>query len=155
MAGTYIKYPGLAAANLFGTTTNDAASAGLVGETSTGTQSTYTNTAATGTYFDATSMVLTAGDWEVSGYVDYSLNTGTGMTFIVAGIGTTTGNAAPNQSFEYASTAVPSASSHSTLGVAPIRISLASSTTIYMKGACSFSGGQPQYKAQIRARRAR
>jgi len=155
MPDQYIKYPGQTTANLFGTTTNNAAGAGLIGETLSATVSAYTNTGATGVYFDATSVALTAGDWDVSGYVDYSLNAATGMTFVVAGIGTTTGNAAPNQSFEYASTAVPSASSHSTLGVTPIRISLASTTTIYMKGACSFSTGQPQYKAQIRARRAR
>lgn len=143
-----------AGVDIQGTNTNDDAAAGYVGEYTESSQAT-TNSPATDTWGDLTSISLTAGDWNVQSKVTWILNTATGFVSVQSGVGTSSGNVAPlndNRMFALAPTA--SATVVSTAG--PItRISVASTTTIYLKMLASFSGGQPQINGVIRARRVR
>lgn len=143
-----------------GTTTNNSAASGFVGEylesTSNGSAA---NTAANDVWFDMTSLSLGAGEWEVYLMAHGSRNTATWSRFD-AGIGTTTGNSAAglviarNYSInEFASSsATPT---NVTVMVASYRIQLNSTTTYYAKARANFSSGQPQYVYTMFARRVR
>lgn len=144
---------------ILGTTTNDNAASGFVGEY---VVSTVGNTNATGTtqYFDVTSISLTAGDWDVTGAGNWE---GNGATWTVAelGISTTTGNSGTgltaglnNLSWSFASTStVPAANP---VYVPSYRVSLSATTTVYLKGRAVYSAGTPRLAgASIHARRVR
>lgn len=64
-----------------GTTANDSASAGYIGEYIESNVTSDTSTPASGAFGDATTITLTAGDWDVSGCVWFLRN---GATYTVA-----------------------------------------------------------------------
>lgn len=143
-----------------GTNTNDSAAAGFVGQymesTSNGAAA---NTAANDTWFDMTSLSLTAGEWEVYLMAHGSRNTATWTRFD-AGIGTTTGNSAAGLVIarnyainEFASSATTP--NNVTVMVASYRVQLTATTTYYAKARANFSSGQPQYVYTMFARRVR
>jgi hypothetical protein len=113
---------------------------------------------ATDTYGDLASLSLTAGDWDVTGVVEYILNSGVSITKCLLGISTTTGDsgtglvAGSNQNL---TPQPPTAVANQSLVVPSYRVSLAGTTTIYLKGLMSYSSGTPQYAARISARRVR
>ena len=143
-----------------GTTTNDSASAGVVGQYIESVVTSTTSTAANSAFFDVTSITLTAGDWDVSailiyvqngalwtrGYLAISPNSGD------TGAGTTQGS---NLVLGiWASSAVTP--SYVPLTIPSYRVSVASTTTYYLKGNAFYSAGTPQYSgARISARRVR
>jgi len=142
-----------------GTTTNDSANTGIVGEIVSASVTSNTNTGATGAGFTATSLSLTAGDWDVSGLLQIN---SAGATFtstdFYVGITTTAGGGA-------GLTSVNSSEITGTLpltfGKVPlippvVRMSLASTTTVYLNGYVSvYTAGQPVYICSMRARRIR
>ncbi|WP_143811116.1 hypothetical protein [Paraburkholderia piptadeniae] len=100
-------------------------------------------------------MFLTAGDWDVTGIVSFTLSSST-MSVAIAGISTTAAT------FQNAATGVQNSQaqiSSMTIGTnvaAPItRISIASTTTVYLVGQGNFSGGTVTASGFIRARRVR
>lgn len=142
-----------------GTTTNDSAATGFVGEVVSSTAGTQ-NAAATGTYDDATSISLTAGDWDISAVGDYENNTAT-WSEINLGISTTSGNSGAGLS-----TAVNFVRSYwtssatnplgLTLTIPAYRVQLSATTTYYLKRRFVFSVGTPRTTASyIFARRVR
>lgn len=145
--------------SLAGTTTNDSAAAGFVGQFVSATVGNV-NSTGTGQWFDVTSISLTAGDWDVTGMANESNNGGTWTTGAL-GISTTTGNSptglVSGESLISGSWASSSTTPTSVcFTVMPVRFSLAATTTIYLKCQLSFSAGTARVEgASLRARRIR
>jgi hypothetical protein len=131
-----------------GTTTNNDASAGYVGEF---IDSTATNVTVATTATNLTSISLTAGDWDVSGIVQFY--GGGAVTYVVGAINTTSasfsGTAVGKNQIVSATNAANGLGSAT---LPRLRFSLASTTTIYLIGALSAS---QQCYGYISARRIR
>lgn len=140
-------------AGIVGTTLADNAQAGSVGEyiTATGTAvSLTTSTSAT-----ITSISLTAGDWDVWGNIYFTPAATTVLTSAVSGINTTAATlpAIPGYTFLQAASA---GANQPMATVAPtIRISVASTTTVYLIGFAAFSTSTCTATGIISARRVR
>ena len=142
-----------------GTNTNDSAAAGYVGEYVSSYVSTYTNFPANGVFGDATSISLTAGDWDIS-YTLLAVRETATWSYVASFIGTASGNntagiegGSNGNDFAFASTTTAILSFNQT--IASWRTSLSGTTTYYMKVYAAYSAGQPQYKCRISARRVR
>lgn len=106
-----------------------------------------------GAVFDAASISLTGGDWDVS---LTGFNSGNGATLadfemfigLVAG-NNQTGEVIPNNGAFFAGP------TQGSLCVPTLRMSLSSTTTVYAKFKSHFSGGTPEYGVRISARRMR
>ena len=145
---------------LLGTTTNDAAAAGWVGEYIS--QVVAPGTAwpmATDTFGDLASIALTAGDWDVSVNVFVVLGSAVSASRLQAGIssssGTTTTGYANGDTAASNPEAVPAGGYGVSVVVSGMRVSLSGSATYYLKSALTFAGGTPNYGARISARRVR
>jgi hypothetical protein len=143
-------------AGIVGTTTNNNANAGSVGEY---IQSNVTGVAITSsTNSNITSISLTAGDWDVTGLMQTAPAGTTTTSAVSVGVSTTSaafntinvglGNSKANQA--------PLAAGVYTSEIAPTtRISVASTTTVYLVGFVSYSVSTLTVSGQIRARRVR
>lgn len=150
---------------ILGSATNDAATAGNVGELLTTTVAAGGAVAcgATTAGANVTSQSLTAGDWDVSGSCNVLGSTLIG-TVLSCGLGTSTNTqltqaggggvgtdpltrlVAASQTFPNSATSVI---------VPPTRVTLASTTTIYLVGNHTYSSGSCTQYGTIRARRMR
>lgn len=141
---------------IVGTTTNDAAAAGEVGEVITSAVSA-TNFTTSGQYGDLTSISLTAGDWDtwVTGTIT---NNGATSTQFIIGTSVNSGNSGTGLTDGVSDVSINNMLS-STQGigaaVGPVRRQLTTTTPVYLKYYCSYTGGPPQLAAQIYARRIR
>ncbi|MES3041811.1 MAG: hypothetical protein V4730_11770 [Pseudomonadota bacterium] len=161
VAATTLSSTGVTA--LKGSITNDSAAAGNIGEFITSTVAAASAVAlTTATGRDVTSISLTAGDWDVSGQVDFVL-AGVTATLFQSGISLAT-NTLPSQAGGSglgtdALTGVPLLttilSATYAQGIAPVRISLAATTTVYLVAQAAFSVGTTTAYGTIRARRER
>lgn len=132
-ANCNIGFLGTSSHGIVGTTTNDSAASGNVGEY---VESIFSNVSSptSGTYGDATSISLTAGDWDVS-LVMSGLPGGTWATFII-GISTTSGNSATglvegsNQVLDGNSTI---SNGRYPLTIPSYRMALSATSTVYAK----------------------
>lgn len=145
-------------AGIVGTTTNNSANAGSVGEYVEGTLASGSATSlTTATAKTITSISLTAGDWDVTGIVFFAPAATTSVTELSASISQTNntldvtlgrfidhGSAATVYSGQGNSAAVPSA-----------RISLSGTTTVYLVGYAAFSVSTMTAYGVIHARRMR
>lgn len=145
--------------NFLGTTTNDNAAAGNVGQY---IESVVGNVNAFGsnTFGDITSISLPAGDWDVSAVTNGDTTTAT-VTYFSMGISTTSGNSGTGlvdgdtrvyagQSTNFATTAIWG------LAIPVKRFSLSATTTVYLKGHAIYSAGTPFFLgARLSARRVR
>lgn len=143
---------------LKGTTTNNNAAAGAIGEY---IQSQVTSGAlvnlATGSATTITSITLTAGDWDVSGVVDYRLNAATSLTVLKQGSALATGVFGAQDSssaFEQVA-AVPLATVDMGWVIPTFRYSLSATTVIYLTSQANFTLNTAQAYGTIRARRVR
>jgi len=138
-----------------GTTTNDSAAAGYIGEYVEALVTALTNSPSSGTFGDATSISLTAGDWDVVGFI-YE-ESGTAPTQLRAGISTTSGNSSTGltESVNYSFLGASAEANSRTTNVPSYRMSLNSTTTVYLKILSVYGGGTPQYKCRLSARRVR
>jgi hypothetical protein len=114
---------------VIGTTTNDSAAAGSVGELissviASGSSVTFTS----GANHDLTSISLTAGDWDVWGNIRCG---GTTVTALVGWIGTATATT-PNTSLITSLTL--SSPNNQAAPVPSLPMQLAGTTTIYLSG---------------------
>lgn len=146
---------GASGAKIRGTITNDNASAGEYGEYKETLASTAGNVGTSGTVFDATSINLSSGDYNLSGSIIFRRN---GATFtstdLEIGISTTSGNSATglvnNSNYFYDVGETPTAFTYHTLSIPSYRVSLAGSTTYYLKALVDvYTVGTPQYTAKI------
>lgn len=143
-----------------GTITNDAATAGNIGEEVVAIQSTYTNYSTTATYQNITSITLTAGDWDVSAFMTYSSNSATitAASNAIFVISTTTASAAgavEGRNIGYVPQAALLGTSLFSESISPYRVSISGSTTYYLNSQATFTLGNPQFVGGIRARRIR
>lgn len=143
---------------IVGTTTNNNANAGSIGEF---VNSAVTAVAATsGVSLNVTSISLTAGDWEVDGLVATLPAAGTTTSLVQGGISTTsatfqslTGAPIVSNAFLHSS-AIPAGVQYN--NSAPnTRISIAATTTVYLVASITFAASTMQVGGQIRARRVR
>ena len=106
---------------------------------------------------NVTSILLTAGDWDVSGEVWVGVGTG-GATLLSAGINFTNGvlpaASSPSSSRAYLQAALP-ASSTQILVLRPCRVNLSGSATYYLMIYALFPSGTTTGTGNIWARRAR
>lgn len=139
-------------AGIVGTATNDNANAGSFGEfvSAQGLAVSLTSS----TTANITSISLTAGDWDVRGNVEFIPAGGTTFTQALSGANTVSATlpAAPSRSLGNYTTA---AGQGQTLVVPTTRVSIASTTTVYLTAFASFSGSTLTASGFISARRIR
>lgn len=147
---------------IIGTTTNDNAAAGSVGEyISSSVPVASAVTLTTGIGKTITSITLTAGDWDVSGMVVFSPSTTSNASYFFAGI-STTNNTIPVAGNENNVSGATNTGGAGTFGagiglmpaVGPTRLSLSGNTSVYLVGQSGFTGTMSVY-GFIGARRAR
>lgn len=159
---TYVNLhllPYFTTSNIVGTTTNDSATTGNIGEY----QSTQnagggalvaltTNTAA-----NVTSQSLSAGDWDVWGVVDYTFAATTSITALQQGISTTSATLSGQDTYASFVTAamVPTNAKDMALNTPMVRKSLASTTTVYLVAKAVFTVDTCSAYGTIYARRVR
>ena len=142
-------------AGIVGTTTNDSANAGSVGE--------YQNNATSGTSLttstaaNATSVSLTAGDWDVSGVVRFNPGGSSTISNMTVGISTTsaTFGTVPNTVQALLIPFTGASGNNQTLATPTVRISIAATTTVYLVALSTFSASTMTADGFIRARRVR
>lgn len=163
--GLVIASTGAVAAK--GTTTNDSAASGIVGEYLENVRSTSTPNFTSGTVgsidsgnttfndTNETGITLTAGDWDVSATAVFIGSTTTISGFQV-GIGTAKGNdsAGYNDTNSIYWDGI-AATSRVAASLPVIRKSISSTTTYYLKGFVTFTGGSVAARGHISARRVR
>jgi len=137
---------------IVGTTTNDNAAAGKVGEfVSSIISSASPVNLANGTPTDITSISLSAGDWNIEGHV-YIINGTTSSVF--AGWTSLTSATLPDSSLRATITAVISNGQWGS-PTPFLRVSIASTTTVYLSAQANFTGGSASGVGAIYARRIR
>lgn len=146
-----------------GTTTNDNASIGMVGEVvESNIPLVSAVTLGTGTTSNVTSIVLTAGDWDISGNVVFSL-TGVTGTLFQAGVSVTSatmpsaggGGGLSPSSYCILPIITTLLSATSSSGIISSRLSISDVTTLYLVAGQSFTIGTSKAYGSIWARRAR
>jgi len=134
---------------IVGTTTNNNANAGSVGEFVSATASSIS--LPTNTPTNITSMSLTAGDWDVSASIGFTTGT-TNLTLATGGTSTTSATfGSIGTVFQYAGPAL----NGYTNGIPVNRLSLSSTTTVYCVASAVFSSGSVTGSCLLRARRVR
>lgn len=151
--------------NILGTTTNDNAAAGFVGEVFEHSVSTDTNTGATTVLQEVggagvVTWAATPGDWDVSFVIKFYNNTSTTMSRTDVVLGTASGNNSTGSvngktSLSWVGTAVAVGTSVQTVTSPVVRVSLSTSQNYYLKHAATFTNGQPQFTSYFIARRVR
>lgn len=142
---------------IVGTTTNNNANSGAIGEyvSSSVVQGSAVGLT-TGTPANITSIILTAGDWDVSGNVVFLTDTATSYSIISGGISSVSATQ-PSSELRGVFTeagAVPGIALLS-VGVPTQRISMGSTTTIYLVSFSTFSVSTMSTFGTISARRVR
>lgn len=143
---------------IVGTTTNNSANAGSVGEFVTSTVATGASvTLATGVTSNVTSVSLTAGDWDCSGAVDFTFGATTSYTNLVGGVSTTTGTlGGQDTKFDFETpAAVPTAGADATFPLPIVRELLSGTTTVFLVAQGAFTVSTLKAYGTIRCRRVR
>lgn len=139
-------------AGITGTTTNDDAAAGTVGEfISSNIVAASAVSLTTATAKNITSISLTAGDWDVDGNVSYTPSGGNPTVYAQASSSTS----ATLPDFSLYSAMSISGMGGCGFAIPPRRYSLSGTTTVYLVGYATFAAGTCTACGNIRARRAR
>lgn len=149
-SGTFSQTGGI-----IGTTTNNNANAGSVGEyveslIASGSAVSLT----TATAANVTSISLTAGDWDVHGLVNYNASTAT-VTGASAGISTTSATLPTDGSQAYSGVQLTALSTSDSITLTRKRILISGTTTVYLVASSTFSAGTVGAFGTINARRVR
>lgn len=141
---------------IIGTTTNNSANTGSIGEYVSSQVTAPSTGLTTGTAANVTSISLTAGDWDVSGAVFVNQGSGTTLSLVQASINTTSAtNQGPTTGYcTYLQTTFTTSGGCGT-PVPTLRLSLASTTTVYLVVAATFAISTAGAGGFLRARRAR
>lgn len=140
---------------IVGTTTNNNANAGAVGEYISSTVLVGSAVSLTSpTAANVTSIVLTAGDWDVFGVVQFGPAAGTTVTYIAGSSSTTSAVHDSQKGFLLGGIAAGIVGILAN-PIATVRYSVASNTTVYLVAQSSFSGGTNSAYGFIGARRVR
>lgn len=105
-------------------------------------------------YFDMTSMDLSPGEWDLSGIV-YVLLNGSNLSEYRAVLSAFSGNTATDHQAgdNFVWSNPPVAAYDKSVAIPSWRVSVASTTTYYIKIAGTYSSGTPQYECRVSARR--
>lgn len=139
----------------YGTPTNDSAAAGQIGEfieSTLGYSSRTTLTTSTGT--NITSISLTAGDWDVSGQVVFEKDTTTTLYYQIGSLSTTSVTLGSEKQ-QATITNLATGLGQNSCVIPQQRISLASTTTVYLVAQAAFATSFCKAYGAIFARRAR
>lgn len=138
-----------------GTTTSDNAETGRVGEYVSATRSASVPIAmSSNVAVNVTSISLTAGDWDVSGNVGFVISSSCNNVQSWIGLTSVTRPAPPNNG-AFCEIPGPSVVTGTVLPTGTTRLSLASTTTVYLGSIVLFSSGTVSSYGFIGARRAR
>lgn len=139
-----------------GTTTNDSAASGYIGEYVESVISTFQTITNNVTSQNLTSISLTAGDWDVTGMVTFTIN-GSNIDMCYAGISLYSGSTDTDrvQGKNWLQTREPNVYVNTSVTIANYRISISSTTTVYLKVYAEFTSGNPKALGTISARRVR
>ena len=141
---------------IVGTTLGDNAVAGSVGEYISSTVIPNTTGLTSSTPTNATSISLTAGDWDVSGCLAFNYAATTVPTVVYAAISTTSATLpGPNNPTSMYFQGTIGTGSATNFVVPTLRISITTTTTVYLVGQCSFTISTAGLGGYIRARRVR
>ena len=142
-------------AGIVGTTTNNNANAGAVGEFVTASRTTNLSVA-NGATVNVTSISLTAGDWDVEGDGGLTFSTNQGNTAAFA-ISTTSATWPPTTSLsgQFQITLNTNILGLVQASSGRMRLSLSATTTVYLVAAAGFSAGACTVVGTILARRVR
>lgn len=143
---------------LTGSTTNDSAAAGNIGEfISASVIAGSAISMTTSITHNVTSIVLTPGDWDVFGAVDFTFGSTTSYTNLKGGTSTTSAAiGAQDTFFDYETAAnVPTAGQDHTWVVPTARYSVAVTTTVWLIASGVFTVSTLKGYGSIRARRMR
>jgi hypothetical protein len=148
----------VAASNVVGTATNDNAAAGNIGEYISSNITTPVSIT-TGTALNLTTISLTAGDWDVTGAVCFTPAGGTVVTRTFVAISTTSLDLTQSNlatcSFSNHQITYAAGTLNPTEIPAPLRLSLSTTTTVYLVLYCSFTTSTCTAIGILRARRMR
>lgn len=132
---------------LKGTTSGTGAAAGNIGEiisATAGTQALPTSNQ----YGDATSILLTPGNWLVYGTIYFGIGGGT-WSLVETGLSTSSGNSFPEEQFganavfwNYANSATTPA--NMVINFIPVSVKITSNTTYYLKMLGTYTAGTPR-----------
>ena len=141
-----------------GTATNDSAGAGFIGEYVESVSSGVVNHVNT-QYTNYTSVSLTAGDWDVTGVLQHRVGTGVTVTEFDTVVSIYSGNTITDHSFtrNFVYQIRGFVTGDRELEIVPVyRLSLAATTTVYLKGLVSLASGTATMNfGRISARRVR
>jgi hypothetical protein len=139
-------------AGIVGTATNDNANAGSVGELLT--NSTTGTSLSSPSASNATSLSLTAGDWDVSGTVQFNPAGTTTVSTIVAGVNTTSATIGALGTSNQIRASFNTGAGQ-LISTPVVRISVASTTTVFLVAVATFGVSTCTADGAIRARRVR
>ena len=147
--------PIMPAAQVKGTTTNDSAAAGYVGEVISAEEvSSYVNFSATGVMDDLLSISLTPGNWMISATACLRSGAGCTVTWYQIGISTTSGN--DNTGLKYCGNNVQMSLNpgqtffdYFPMTIPPYPIHLSTTTTYYYKRKADYTGTTPYTRGGI------
>jgi len=142
-------------AGIVGTTIGDNANAGSVGEYVSSSVSPPSTGLTSGTVTNATSISLTAGDWDITGLIFFNFGSGTTSTYSIGAISTTSATIPGSPYFSTQLFATQNTGTGCALPVPTIRLNITSTTTVYLVGQSSFTGGTNGIGGFIAARRRR
>lgn len=137
-----------------GVTTSSSASAGYVGEYVVSTFSAVA-VPATGVYGDATSISLTAGDWDIT--VQFIYNSTAAVSQTLSGVSVTSGNSSTGlvTGDSQLANLGPTAGNGSSTTISAFRASLTGTTTYFAKMFAQYVAGSPTVAGRMSARRIR
>ena len=153
-----------------GTTTNDNAPGGDIGEFASSAVAAFTSAPASSAWGDMIRMVLPQGDWDVSLNTMLTLgatSSGAGTGFSIAISGTSGGSSGSgvlnssaslglvNGSNMLSSQSFPTLNLNQSLMLSHVRMNLAASSTIFAKLNATYSAGTPLFTCLLEARRTR
>ena len=134
-----------------GTTTNDNAAAGIVGQSISSTVLSASGVSmSTGTPVNCTSISLTAGDWDVYGNASFLTTTATQVSCWAS----LTSATLPDLSL-YVQLSTATALASPGLSIPYLRVSIAGTTTVYLSGSATFASSTCTISGSIFARRIR
>jgi len=152
-SGPFIPLSASLAAARVGTTTNDNAAAGQIGEFISSTVG--ATALVTDTVTNITSLALTAGDWDVVGSIQYAPAGTTTVTKLFAAISLVSATLPGVAQSETRLNLPFTTGQLQTVGTPTLRVSIAAPTTVYLVGFSSFAVATMNTLATFRARRVR
>lgn len=138
---------------IVGTTTNNNANAGSVGEYTTATNTATSLTTATAA--NCTSVSLTAGDWDVQSVIMFTPTGTTSLTDALAGVSTVSATGGALGTYTKNTWAASVLNNNVVISSPIVRVSIAGTTTVYAIGRSTFTASTLTCDGFIRARRVR